>query len=299
MISVLIPLYNKEHSIVKTIHSVLIQTYMDFELLIIDDGSTDNSLKVVENIKDGRIRIIAQENGGVSSARNTGIKNATYEWIAFLDADDIWHKDFLKYVTEVIHNEKEVNVITTDYETQAADGTLIKSYVSGKRDYEDFFEITNTIGFHILNMSSFCVRKSSLLESGIFSTTITHGEDMEVFEKLARKHKIFIIDKVLSYYIQDSENRASTTLPHPNKTRVYQFNSEEKLSLEEVKYQKNRILVYMHDYTVQGSFSYAIRLFRKHIGFVKISDILLYIFNRLKRKFTSGFKAFAFISMTL
>lgn len=91
--SIVIPLYNKEKSITTTINSVLNQTCGDFELIIVNDGSTDTSLEIVQSIKDERIRIINQKNGGVSSARNQGIIEAKFDWIAFLDADDLWEKD--------------------------------------------------------------------------------------------------------------------------------------------------------------------------------------------------------------
>ena len=90
MISVVIPLYNKEKQIKRTIQSVLTQTFQDFEIVIVNDGSTDNSTIEVEKIKDSRIRLIHQENAGVSAARNKGIEEAKYELIALLDADDEW-----------------------------------------------------------------------------------------------------------------------------------------------------------------------------------------------------------------
>lgn len=86
--SVIIPLYNKERIIELSVKSVLNQSFKDFELIIVDDGSTDNSLNVVKAINDDRIRIIEQENGGPSKARNTGAKFANGKWIVFLDADD-------------------------------------------------------------------------------------------------------------------------------------------------------------------------------------------------------------------
>lgn len=88
MISVVIPLYNKEASVERSLRSVLSQDYDDFEIVIVDDGSTDRSAEVVRAIKDKRIVFIQQENGGPSKARNTGVKNAQGEWIVFLDADD-------------------------------------------------------------------------------------------------------------------------------------------------------------------------------------------------------------------
>lgn len=89
MISIIIPLYNKAESIKTTLESVLSQSYTDFEVLIIDDGSTDDSKNIVSEIHDDRIRYIYKDNGGVSSARNYGAMNAKSEWLFFLDADDL------------------------------------------------------------------------------------------------------------------------------------------------------------------------------------------------------------------
>ena len=96
MISVIIPLYNKEHFVAKTIESVLAQTYKDYELIIVNDGSTDHSADVVSTFSDARIRYEEQANGGVSSARNHGLRMAKGEFVAFLDADDTWYPDFLE-----------------------------------------------------------------------------------------------------------------------------------------------------------------------------------------------------------
>ena len=95
MISVVIPLYNKESFITETIQSVLNQTFADFELILINDGSTDKSEAVVKTFNDHRIRYKSIANSGVSVARNTGIELAKFTWIAFLDADDWWAPSFL------------------------------------------------------------------------------------------------------------------------------------------------------------------------------------------------------------
>ena len=100
--SVIIPLYNKEVSIASTIQSVLNQTYDDFELIVVNDGSTDKSREVIADIADSRIRIIDKENGGVSGARNRGIREANNEWITFLDGDDRWDANYLSLMNGLI-----------------------------------------------------------------------------------------------------------------------------------------------------------------------------------------------------
>ncbi|HAT66053.1 MAG TPA: glycosyltransferase family 2 protein, partial [Flavobacteriaceae bacterium] len=110
MISVIIPLYNKERFIGETIQSVLNQSFADFELILINDGSTDKSEAVVKTFNDPRIRYKSIANSGVSVARNTGIELAKFPWIAFLDADDWWAPSFLSEVETAINNNLSKNI---------------------------------------------------------------------------------------------------------------------------------------------------------------------------------------------
>ncbi len=111
MISVIIPLYNKETAVEHSVRSVLNQSYQDFELIIVDDGSIDNSLDVVRRIQDDRIIIIEQENGGPSKARNTGVRHAKGEWIVFLDADDELLPDALQIMIEATISYPDADLI--------------------------------------------------------------------------------------------------------------------------------------------------------------------------------------------
>ena len=96
LVSIIIPCYNAENYIKKTIDSVLCQTYQNFEIIIVNDGSTDSSSKIIKTVKDGRIHLVEHENQGVSSSRNKGIAIAKGEFIVFLDADDLLHPSFLE-----------------------------------------------------------------------------------------------------------------------------------------------------------------------------------------------------------
>ena len=111
--SVIIPLYNKEKSVISTVESVLNQTYPHFELIIVNDGSTDSSLEVVQQFDDPRISIIDKENGGVSSARNVGIRAAKYEYVIPQDADDLWLPFALAEFVELIRNYQQAQVFCT------------------------------------------------------------------------------------------------------------------------------------------------------------------------------------------
>ena len=115
MISVVIPLYNKEAIIKKSIESVLTQDYDDFEVVVVNDGSTDRSAEIVKSISDSRITLIEQKNGGPGNARNTGVKNANGEWILFLDADDELLPGALKHFAGLVEAHKDINMFVCPY----------------------------------------------------------------------------------------------------------------------------------------------------------------------------------------
>lgn len=115
MISVIIPLYNKEQIVERSVRSVLSQDYDDFEVVIVDDGSTDRSKEVVRGIDDARIRIVEQENGGPSKARNTGVRYAKGEWVVFLDADDELLPGALSYFLGMQERHSEADFFCAPY----------------------------------------------------------------------------------------------------------------------------------------------------------------------------------------
>lgn len=110
-ISVVIPLYNKEKSIAQNLKSVLNQAYTHFEIVVVDDGSTDKSVEEVRSIGDDRIQLLGQSNAGPSKARNTGVKNSKGDWIVFLDADDELLPDALSIFAEIIVEHQDVDII--------------------------------------------------------------------------------------------------------------------------------------------------------------------------------------------
>ena len=145
--SIVIPLYNKKNFIQNTIKSVLNQTFTDFELIIVNDCSTDNSRKEVSKIISEQIKIIEHlENKGLSASRNTGIKNATGNFIAFLDADDEWKPDFLATIKSLISTFFEAQLFATNYEELYADGIKVihnqkLSKLGNDFLVDDFFEL--------------------------------------------------------------------------------------------------------------------------------------------------------------
>ena len=125
--SVIIPLYNKENYIEETIKSVLNQSFNDFEVIIVDDGSTDDSLKLASQLQNSKITIITQKNQGASVARNRAINAAKGKYIAPLDADDIWHKNHLSELKSLIHSFPNAGLFCNNYEIKLNDNFIIKA----------------------------------------------------------------------------------------------------------------------------------------------------------------------------
>lgn len=211
LFSIIIPLYNKEEYIVKTVQSVLSQSYKYFELIIVNDGSTDTSLSLIQDIVDNRLRVISKPNGGVSSARNLGIKHATGKWITFFDADDIMYSNALDTYIRVMKQYPNYDIIV------AATDQSKKKYNSTNKTYlVDDYSLYNAInyaksGFSLINTDCICVRKILLDKVGYFNEQYTHGEDQDLWIRLSGVSKIVKIDKAIGLYVTDIPNNSTHT----------------------------------------------------------------------------------------
>ena len=119
--SVVVPLYDKAEHIVRTLGSVLDQSFQAFEIIVVNDGSTDRGADLVAAMGDPRIKMLHQPNGGVARARNTGIDHAQGSWITFLDADDWWHPEFLQALARLIGLHPQLDMVATQYKSMAFD----------------------------------------------------------------------------------------------------------------------------------------------------------------------------------
>lgn len=190
MISVVIPLYNKEKSIASTLQTVLHQTFNDYEIVIVNDGSTDNSVAEVEKVHDIRIRLINQQNAGVSAARNRGIEEAKGDLIAFLDADDEWKPEYLATQYQLYQKYPECSVFACNYEFRDPRGNVTQPIIHKVSfDEEDgllynYFEIACCSNPPICSIS-IMVRKNAILAIGGFPLGIKSGEDLLTWARLA------------------------------------------------------------------------------------------------------------------
>ena len=210
-ISVVIPLYNKAQSIKNTLNSVLSQSFQGFEIVVVDDGSTDNSAEVVNSVDDKRIRLISKENGGVCSARNRGIKEAKYDYIALLDADDGWDKDYLAEQVRLIEDFPEAAMWGINF-APVYKGKIYQVFEtglkSGFRGYvDDYFNIPNRVS-DLFCSSSVVINRNILDNVGYFDERIKYAEDIDVWWRIASCNKIVFYDRIMVFYIHDAENRA-------------------------------------------------------------------------------------------
>jgi glycosyltransferase involved in cell wall biosynthesis len=209
--SVVIPLYNKENFIEKTILSVLSQTYLDFEVLVVNDCSTDASDKIVQRFNDRRIRIIQHRiNKGLSASRNTGIKSAKANYVAFLDADDLWKPTFLEKIDFLISSYPTASLFATKYEVLQKDHRIVTHDFKIK-NFKEHGLITNFFEYNINQSiyypSCLCVQKEVFEDVGYYNETVNYSEDIDFNIRAHANHKMAYWDEVAVTYLLDSENQ--------------------------------------------------------------------------------------------
>lgn len=203
MFSVVIPLFNKEKYIRRTLDSVRSQTISCFEVIIVDDGSTDDGPSIVEN-EYPEFTLIRQENRGVSAARNAGIRASNHKYIVFLDADDAWSKNFLSSLYNTLKLNSNIKIIGTSYtrnihllenDTENLKLKIIRNYFD--------IALKNTLFF----TSAVAVRRDFFDTNEGFDTSLTRGEDLDVwFRAILSGGDIAYIYNKLSYYSNEDDN---------------------------------------------------------------------------------------------
>lgn len=216
-VSVVIPLYNKSPYIGRALKSVLCQTFHDFEVIVVDDGSTDDGAEIVKGFNDSRILLIQQKNQGESAARNSGIKAATADLIAFLDADDEWLPEFLmtimrlrlkfpeggayatasikKFSNEICQKQEFFNIPSGDWEG------IIPSYFK-----------TCAYGRSPICSSNVAIPKVVFHDVGMFEIGMWWGGDLEMWSRIALKYPIAFSSRYCAMYDVGAINRVSNTL---------------------------------------------------------------------------------------
>ncbi|WP_171045649.1 glycosyltransferase family 2 protein [Pseudoalteromonas rubra] len=222
-ISIVIPLYNKEKYIERCLKSIRKQVYQDFEIIIVNDGSTDGSADIVRKLALSNLTLIDQKNSGVSAARNTGIAHANGEWIAFIDADDYWEPTYLEEMLTLTKKFPGASLCCSGYGFEGPDGFRpAKLCVPGEGDYRviDNYFYTTCRGNLPVTASSVMIRKSVLEEIGGFPLGWSMGEDIFVWMRIAIEYQQVICIKNLAIYDESDVESATKTnkvldvLPH-------------------------------------------------------------------------------------
>lgn len=210
--SVVIPLYNKQQYIQKTLQSVLSQSYEDYEIIVVDDGSKDHSLAMARSVCSEKIKIIEQENRGVAAARNTGIENARGEYIAFLDADDEWHSDYLESINSVVDQFPECDMYVTAYRVvMGRDRFNYSARLSDKNCCIDSYWTTFRYAYDIVWTSAAVVRKSAIVKAGMFTPGELIGQDLDLWARVACNNpKVGYSPNVCVDYNRGAEQNART-----------------------------------------------------------------------------------------
>ena len=277
----IIPSYNRAEILPLTIQSLLKQTYNNWELIIVDDGSTDNTKEVVKNFYDPRIKYIYQENSERSVARNNGIRNAMGRWICFLDSDDTFKEDHLITLFENIENDKKHNRNIEFYFTsQETHYTLdnTKEIINTNFDYNKanyFFASESIVPGRV------CIRKN-VLDKLNFDENIVIVEDSDLWFRISCFHKIKFIDKATFVYnihddnsINVKNNAYLTRLKGLKRT----FSKPEKkfLKRKEIKTILNNCYFGIHRYYIARN-----EIIKSRVSLLK--SIILYPNYRLKEK---------------
>lgn len=219
--SVIIPVFNKADTISSSLDSIFAQTNQDFEIVVVNDGSTDNIQQVLAKYE--RLVVINQENAGVSAARNSGIHQAKGEFLCFLDADDIYFPNHLEILAGLIDKYPDCNFFCTSHIETFTDGkkkdssVRLPEFIAQSSDckYENLFELVNNYSDGIIHTNSFCIRKNILVDGDIyFAIGEKLGEDTDLWYRVALKNSI-VLTKIATTQYQREYSTATKLTSNP------------------------------------------------------------------------------------
>ena len=232
-VSVVIPIYNKRPYLLRAVESLLAQTWGDFELILVDDGSTDGSLESVRHVHDTRIRRVSQPNAGVSAARNAGIELARAPLVAFLDADDTWDPQFLGAMLSLRKRYPHAGLYASAYRIKTPGRAARRARIPGlprlrqRFESRDYFRI-GTRGELPVSASSVVIPRDRLLEVGGFPVGEKMGEDQHVWWRICARRAFAYDRRCLATYHRDAIERACPA-NLPNKELPFSSRLREEL----------------------------------------------------------------------
>jgi glycosyltransferase involved in cell wall biosynthesis len=207
MFSIIIPVYNNAMSVERAIRSVLAQTESDFEVILVNDGSTDNSLSVLQRFISPRVRVFDQFNSGVAVARNSGIAQSQGKYLTFLDADDEWLPHHLSTLQMLVAQYPHAGFYSTSFQVRLLDGKSFESnrYLPSTPNtpafvFSDFFSAIVRAGFALCHTNSVMVPRSVFAEVGNFEPGIMIGEDSDLWNRIALHYDVVVSREVTTVY---------------------------------------------------------------------------------------------------
>lgn len=263
--SVVIPVYNKLPHLERSIQSVLNQSYQNFEILLVDDASTDGSSEKLLEFKDERIKHLKRTAPGPGgyAARNLGIANATSEWICFLDADDEWEPQVLETVRGVIQSNGDTEIVCWGWYRTTGETKAVDSY---SRKYSDdvlkSFTLTEFFrGPQTMWMGAICLRKDLIVRAGTFPEQgFKRGGDFDTWIRCVwNSRKSLRICKPMTYYYLDSVNmvtknidRTTAFLFTPHLLKILDTTKDEELKTAILRFQNSYLYMMLNGYVFKG-----------------------------------------------
>lgn len=229
--SVVISVYNKSKTIQDTLQSALNQTFIDFEIIIIDDGSKDESASIIATFNDAKINYFYQENAGVSVARNSGIEKSAGKVIAFLDADDHWYPNHLQVLHDLIQQNPYAGIYASRYISKVAENKFLKNhFLNLAENYggivPNFFH--SSLINRIALTSAVAIPKTVLDEIGVFNPEIFSVEDLDLWIRIALKYPVAITNAVtVEYNAMDNNSISKLDIHHKKLIDLSKFKKAE------------------------------------------------------------------------
>jgi glycosyltransferase involved in cell wall biosynthesis len=197
-VTIVMPCYNGAERLGSALASVSAQTYADFELVFVDDGSTDGSAALASSVPDGRVRVFRQANAGVSAARNRGLAEARGEFVAFLDADDTWHLSFLERMVEALRARPDAALAYCGWQNVGVQGPRGEPYVPPDYEYGD--KTRALLASCPWPIHAALTRTAEVHRAGGFDSELSVGEDFLLWLEIAFDRPIVRVGEVLAYY---------------------------------------------------------------------------------------------------
>jgi glycosyltransferase involved in cell wall biosynthesis len=206
-VSVIMPCYNSAAFIEQAVRSVLNQSYRGLELIVVNDGSTDASLDILQRISDPRLKVIDQPNRGVVAARNHGLKEATGEYIAFLDADDKWREDFIEKMLAALQARLDAGLAYCGWQNVGLPGGRANPFVPP--DYENEEKVEKLLWECRWPIHAVLVKRKLIDAAGGFDEAYSSAEDYWLWLRIAPQNPVIRVPEVMSYYHHHGNQRST------------------------------------------------------------------------------------------